>query len=469
LTFGSTVRAIAMRLPAEGTRGALVGVGAAVKIDKVDVVVVGAGMGGMCAAARLAAAGLSTVVVEKSPYLGGRCSHRERDGCRVTTGAIMIPMGEGSAIRGAFDAVGAHMDMVETTGAMRYRLSHGDYDLPAGGGGLYGMLEFALRGNEKAARQLFQHFRDALFGSLPADDLTFETWLAQRTSDADVKGLFHGFCAALMGTNPHEIPAGEFFRFLKCSSRGSRFGLAANGNGALMESLAAAICNHGGFLRCSTRCQRIEVGEGRATAVVVRSAGGVEERITADFVISNLGPDRTVELAGGAINFDQDYLLRLRTNACEAPIIHFSFLTDEPLIDGFTGCLVFGNTRNLIYLEIPSLISPVLAPSGTYLHTAYGAPTDSAGGDLDLEADNALRELEENFPGAMANARFLVRAKHRGQAPGMHRWPGHMMPVETPILNLFNVGDGCTPAGTIGTEGAAASARAAVESILSQP
>ena len=202
--------------------------------------------------------------------------------------------------------------------------------------------------------------------------------------------------------------------------------------------------------------------------MVVRSAGGGEERITADFVISNLGPDRTVELAGGAINCDQDYLLRLRTNACEAPIIHFSFLINEPLIDGFTGRLVFGNTRNLIYLEIPSLISPALAPSGTYLHTAYGAPSDSAGGDLDVEADNALRELEENFPGAMAKARFLVRAKHRGRAPGMHRWPGYMMPVETPVPNLFNVGDGCTPPGTIGTEGAAASARAAVERLLSR-
>jgi phytoene dehydrogenase-like protein len=438
------------------------------KIDKTDAVVVGAGMGGMCAAARLAAAGLSTVVVEKSPYLGGRCSHRERDGCRVTTGAIMIPMGKGSAIRGSFDAVGAHMDMVETTGAMRYRLSHGDYDLPTAGGGLYGMLEFALRRNETAARNLFRHFRDALSGSLPPDDLSFETWLAQHTSNAEVKGLFHGFCAALMGTNPHEIPAGEFFRFLKCSSRGSRFGLAANGNGALMESLAAAIRDHGGSVRRSTRCQHIEVGEGRATAVVVRSAAGGEERITADFVISNLGPEGTAELAGGAVNFDQDYLARLRTNAHEAPIVHFSFLTEVPLIDGFSGCLVFGNTRNLIYLEIPSLISPALAPSGTYLHTAYGAPSDSAGGDLDAEADHTLRELEENFPGAMANARFLVRAKHRGRAPGMHRWPGYMMPVETPIPNLFNVGDGCTPPGTIGTEGAAASARAAVEIILSQ-
>ena len=49
-----------------------------------DSIVIGAGMGGMCAAARLAAAGHRVLLTEKSPYLGGRCSHRDRGGCRVT-------------------------------------------------------------------------------------------------------------------------------------------------------------------------------------------------------------------------------------------------------------------------------------------------------------------------------------------------------------------------------------------------
>jgi len=39
------------------------------------------------------------------------------------------------------------------------------------------------------------------------------------------------------------------------------------------------------------------------------------------------------------------------------------------------------------------------------------------------------------------------------------------MPVDTPIKNLFNVGDGATSPGTIGTEGAASSAKVAVEHI----
>ena len=184
-------------------------------------------------------------------------------------------------------------------------------------------------------------------------------------------------------------------------------------------------------------------------------------------MISNAGPVRTIELAGGRERFaDPAYLARLDASPHEAPIFHISFVTDAPLIEGFDGCMVFGNTRNLIYLEIPSLISPGVSPPGQVLHTAFGAPTDAATADLKAELQHTLAELEENFPGRLAGAKFLVNARHSGQSPGMHRWAGHMMPVTTPIPTLFNVGDGCTPPGTIGTEGAAGSAREVVKRLL---
>ena len=434
--------------------------------ERFDSIVIGAGMGGMCAAARLTASGQRVLVVEKSPHLGGRCSHRDRNGCRVTTGAIMIPMAENSAIRQAFDLLEVPMDMIELTGRMRYRLPHGDYDQKESGGGLRGIIRFAFEGDEERTEQLFQDFVAAI-KDIPGDSYTFREWLEEHTDNQNVINLFQGFCAALMGTNLHEIPAGEFFRFLAYSSRGSRFGMAVNGNGELMEALAQSIEDRGSRILRRTTCRKICVEAGRAAGVLVKSKARGEEFFGSDYVLSNTGPDRTVVLAGGRDMFDANYLAKLDEFPHEAPIFHISFVTDEPLIDDFDGCLVFGNNRNLIYLEIPSLISPDVSPPGRYLHTAFGAPADAANADLKKELENTLRELEENFPGKLVDAEFLVKARHSGEGPGMHRWAGHMMPVTTSIGNLFNVGDGSTSPGTIGTEGAAASAREAARLIVS--
>jgi phytoene dehydrogenase-like protein len=434
-------------------------------MEHFETIIIGAGVGGMCAAARLTAAGQKVLVVEKSPHLGGRCSHRRHGPYTVTTGAIMIPMAKHSAIREAFDLLDAPMNMIELTGRMRYRLPHGDYDQSKSGGGLLGIIVFAFEGDREKAQQLFENFLFAL-EDVPTDAITFRDWLDQHTSNKNVKKLFQGFCAALMGTNLHEIPAGEFFRFLRYSSRGSRFGMAANGNGELMETLAKAIEYRGSRILRRTNCREIKTADGKVSGVVVYSRERGEEVLQCEYVLSNMGPARTIALAGGRECFDSDYLARLDASPHEAPIFHISFVTDRPLIEDFDGCLVFGNNRNLIYLEIPSLISPQLAPAGKVLHTAYGAPSDAANADLKQELENTLHELEKNFPGALDGAEFLVKARHSGQSPGMHRWAGHMMPVTTPIRNLFNVGDGSTAPGTIGTEGAAASAREAVKLIV---
>jgi phytoene desaturase len=429
-----------------------------------DVIVLGAGMGGMSAAAQLVAAGYRVLLLEKSRYLGGRCSHRERDGFTVTTGAIMIPMGPDSAIRQAFEAVGAEMDMVETTGRMRYRLRHGDYDLPPVGGGLRGMIEFAFEGDAEKTEQLFRAIIAVLGGERPDESLNLRDWFLQHTDNPAVLGLFQGFCASLMGTSLHEIPAAEYFRFLGRSSKGSRFGLSAGGNGALMEALGSGIEARGGEILRRQRCSRILVEDGLVRGVEVEDAEGNSRRFTSGAVISNLGPELTLELAGEHW-FDGPWRERLQAHRHSAPIIHYSFVLDEPLMPDLHGSLVFGNTQNLIYLEIPSLISPRLAPEGKYLHTVYGAPVDATTTDLRSDAANTLLELEENFPGTVERAQFLVKARHVGPAPGMHRWPGYMMPQETPVAGLFNVGDGATPPGTIGTEGSAASGRAAAQKL----
>ncbi len=73
-------------------------------------------------------------------------------------------------------------------------------------------------------------------------------------------------------------------------------------------------------------------------------------------------------------------------------------------------------------------------------------------------------DLQDNFP-AFKDAEILMIATHHDEWPAMRRWPGYPMPVRAPVQNLYNVGDGCMPKGTVGIEAAALSARTVAQEI----
>ena len=57
-----------------------------------SVVVIGAGIGGIAAAAHLAQHGLHVTVVEKNSHAGGRCDRFSRDGHQFDAGPTLLVM-----------------------------------------------------------------------------------------------------------------------------------------------------------------------------------------------------------------------------------------------------------------------------------------------------------------------------------------------------------------------------------------
>ena len=99
----------------------------------VDVLVIGAGAGGLFAAARLAHLGYRTLVVERLDKVGGRASTDDIDGFKVNTGAIVIEVG--GITEETCREVGAAFDIREPSPPILYRIGKKNVDITGGGWG----------------------------------------------------------------------------------------------------------------------------------------------------------------------------------------------------------------------------------------------------------------------------------------------------------------------------------------------
>ena len=117
-------------------------------------------------------------------------------------------------------------------------------------------------------------------------------------------------------------------------------------------------------------------------------------------------------------------------------------------------------------MNTPSLLCPELAPKGKHLLMAGGTPLSSLPPyDVKADKEQIVAELKAEIPDFDRRAELLMVSYFRGDVPGYHSWPGFDMPQKTPILNLYNVGDGVKPVGWIGLPACARSAEMVVEDI----
>jgi phytoene dehydrogenase-like protein len=428
------------------------------KKESYDVVVIGSGMGGMCTAALLSHAGYRTLVVEKMPLLGGRCSTIDYKGFKLTTGAIAIETG--GVLEEVFREVGAEFE-VHPHPQPYYRIGGKDYQLPEKGG-LRALISHA--GGEREAERVMGAIRRGMAWIEPSNTISFGDWLRQYTQNEHVTGIFRALVATIPCLNMEEFPAGEFFRLLGIGYGGAA--LAPKGNLILIESLVKVVRAQGGevWTRCPAR--HILVTDGLAEGVVVQRDGEQLE-LESKAVVSDAGPGKTVELAGSQ-NFDQGYLREMGENLIPAPYIWISIASDRPLMD-YPGNLMLGETRRPKFIGCPTLLCPELAPPGKHL-LYCGSVLRSALPPFDLkkEMELSIQDLRDNLPGFERHAEILIASCFYGEWPIYRKRPGYIFPQKTSVENLYNVGDGVAPAGYFGLLGCAQTARIVAENIKSR-
>ena len=409
-----------------------------------DVVVIGAGAGGMSAAAHLVAAGRKVLLVESQDRLGGRASSENIDGFIVNRGAIALE--RGSSFEQTFDLLGVPLDVREPQPATVFRIDGKIIDPSKGGG-----WNLILGGLTKAAAKIGASFGDVRKGNteLPEEALTTEEWLRKFTKNQTVHRLFRNFCAAIWAANADELPARAFLTYFAFKGAFKRFGFCPRGTIGVWNDLGDGIRAKGGDIWLNAPVEKIHVINGVASGVdVVRD--GVLHRIDAKVVISNVGPTATIALAGEEA-LGSEYVAKARRTLRPAANIVVNFATQKRLID-LPGLITFANTERLCNLGELTATCPEMAPPGWYLYVAYVVPKPALG-DFDEKAETelGLQDLRNEFPD-FDGARILSIRVMRDEWPAQRSCAGFDLPQETPVSNLWNVGDAVKDYGGGGTQ-----------------
>ncbi|MGH9000960.1 MAG: phytoene desaturase family protein [Acidimicrobiia bacterium] len=423
-----------------------------------DALVIGAGAGGLCAAARLAHHGYRTLVVESRDRVGGRASSVDEEGFTVNTGAVAIEYG--GVLAETFTTVAAPFEIRVPEPATLFRLKGKNVDITRGG---WGKL---INGITKRGAGLLGGMGAARGGDLPDEALSVEAWLSGYTKNRTVQAVFRNLCAAIFAVNSDEMPAKAFLTYFMQKGAFRHFGFSPTGTLGLMQGLADAVTGRGGDVWLESTVRRLHVDDGRvAGATIARGSEAAEVEVPTEVVVSNTGPAATVALCGRD-RFDAAYLERMDRDLRSTANIVVNLASRAPLLD-IPGIVTFGITRRLCNLANLTATCPELAPEGWHLAVAYGVPVPAVGDfDADAEIKATLEDLRDEIDGFDERARILSIRVMSGDWPAQRSIAGLDLPRETTLDNLWNVGDGVREYASGGVQACAEGAKLAVEEII---
>ncbi len=425
-----------------------------VKQGKYDIVVVGAGMGGLCSAALLTHYGYKTLVLEKLPFVGGRASSVKYKGFTLPTGALYVETH--GVVDKLFQEVGAAFPVRDFPIQLCFRMGGKDYTMPLKGGLKTVISNFA---SEAEMARIMGAIRRAFTWQEPSSAVSIRDWLREYTQNDKVLAIFRGM-SNYQCVNFGDMPAAEFIRQLKFAGTA---GADPRGFLAFMEELVKVIKAKGGDVRTGCRVKRISVTDEVANGVVVNLPGEGETEIPAKVVISDVGPHGTVDLAGSQ-NFEKGYLKEVKERVRPLAYMCLEIASEKPLVD-FRGVMVVPEGRRQMTMMCTSLVYPEYAPPGKHLLQAWAAPESSfLPLDAKKELDLMVQDIRETIPGFDRDAEILHVSYWQKEWPMYRAMPG-ALGQKTSVENLYNVGDGVAPLAPLGLPGCAASARIVVDDI----
>jgi carotene isomerase len=477
-----------------------------------DVIVIGSGIGGLCAAGLLARNGKRVVVCESHTIPGGAAHSFRRRGfefdsgpsfyCGLSAAESLNPVKQVLDVLGEsiqvipYDPLG-HYHFPETTFAVYSQIEsyyqevqqitpQGAKELQQFAGRLLGLYEamkgiptLALRADWQIIPILLRHYLPSLVKMLPYLPIvqgSVGSVMDATVQDPWVRKIIDLECFLLSGLKAHGTIAPEMaFMLGERSLCGVEY--PVGGSGAIVKALVRGLERWGGQLRTGCHIEQILLDSGKVTGV--RTAQG--EIITAPIVISNASIWDTYNHLLRAEDLPATYRQAALATPAVDSFMHLHLGIRATGLENLTGHHVVVHDSqqdittpgNTCMISIPSVWDANLAPAGHHVIHAYTLEpyagwerNDGYAQKKQEKAQTLYRALEKIIPNIhdlivveligtpLTHAHYLRR--YQGTygpaiAAGQGKFPGY----NTPIPGLYRVGDSTMPG--IGVPAAAAS------------
>ncbi len=426
-----------------------------------DVLIIGSGLGGTTSASLLTKAGYRTLMVERLPFVGGRCATLDYHGFKLNTGVNTVT----DECHGALcREVGAPFETRVIENQWAYRINGKDYPQPKSTTGvLKTMIGYAARSSDEGER-ILMGIKRAMAWAPPSYSMSLDEWLRQYTDNPAIMGIFQNPVAAAGAIRNSELPAGEFFLMVKELNKiGRTQAYLPHGGSQLSDALVGAIRRMGGEVWTASPAVQILVRDGVAAGAIVKRGGEAIE-VVAQAVICDAGARKTVQLVGRDL-LPAGYLRDVAAIK-GAPQTILYFTSDRPLIES-DAVIALTESRRVFMFSDNTRAMPERAPKGKRLMGAAAFLGSSLPPfDLRKEVEMVLQDLRDNIPGFEKYAQVLPTVRvYRGGWGLMKTWPGYTVPVKTPIIGLYSVGDDSGPLGWWCSPAAVQSGRWAVDDV----
>ena len=429
-----------------------------------DVVIIGAGLGGLLSAAQLLQRGKRVAIVERLPHCGGRFTAKTYQGAQISTGAVhMIPFGSSGVLARMLRRLHIPHHFLDADVFASFHV-HGKQIRSRGLLGLFKVL---------GPRQFFWFTRIGYFmflRRLPDNQrsLPFNQWLERHFDlkrNRELTAFFGCISRFALSLELHQVSTEEVIQTTKNMLRFGAPGIVEGGCGALTGELVQRILERGADLRLRFDVLQILQEDGQVTGVRVRNkANGEESLLLAPLVVSDIGPRATDALLHNR-QITQAQVLKQQgqpvaahsiapSSGHEAIGLKVHVLSNVSLIPhkGIMYCL---DTQRIAGMVQPTNCDPSLAPPGKHLLISHQVIQSD---DIEEEKRLALADLRMMFGETFEqHCRVLTTSAYRGEWPVNRIVQGADVPPTTAVQGLYLVGDAVKPSGYLMVEGVAQS------------